>query len=151
MGWTNALSNEGGSAGKWVFPEWDNRLPESVQRKWDYMGSFIPFRSSLNEKIDLNLFIIFFVTAPEYALDEQLSTSSDLYSLGCVIYAVHLGGRPPFQNKNSLSTLRTNMDRLQRREMGNPVAWNRLGNDLKGPFLLSFLFCIRSEANFAVF
>lgn len=27
--------------------------------------------------------------APEYALNEQITTSSDLYSLGCIIYAVH--------------------------------------------------------------
>jgi len=27
--------------------------------------------------------------APEYTLHEQIVTASDMYSLGCVIYAVH--------------------------------------------------------------
>ncbi|CED82285.1 kinase-like protein [Phaffia rhodozyma] len=106
LGLTTTLSDEGGSGGRWVFPEWDSRMPESLQRKWDYM-------------------------APEYALDEQLCTSSDLYSLGCVIYAVHLGGRPPFQNRNALTNLRQNVNQLGRGAIGNPAAWGRLSNDLK--------------------
>ncbi|KAG5651283.1 hypothetical protein H0H81_009226 [Sphagnurus paluster] len=47
-------------------------------------------------------------TAPEYALDEELFTASDMYSLGCVIYAVHCKGTPPFKNHGSLSGLREN-------------------------------------------
>jgi SCY1-like protein 2 len=70
--------------------------------------------------------------APEYAIDEQVTTSSDLYALGCVIYAVHLGGRPPFQNHNSLSTLRQNAERVSRGDIGSSAAMGRLGNDLRG-------------------
>ena len=44
--------------------------------------------------------------APEYALDELLLTASDMYSLGCLIYAVHCKGKPPFQNHGSLGGLR---------------------------------------------
>ena len=94
------------STDRWSFPEWDSRMPESVQRKFDYMD-------------------------PEYALDERLTTASDLYALGCVLYAVHLGGRPPFQNHNSLSTLRQNADRLARGDIGSSTAMAKLGNDLR--------------------
>ena len=45
-------------------------------------------------------------TAPEYALDETLNTASDLYSLGCLIYAVHCKGDPPFKTHGSLGGLR---------------------------------------------
>lgn len=44
--------------------------------------------------------------APEYALDEALNTASDLYSLGCLIYAVHCKGDPPFKTHGSLGGLR---------------------------------------------
>ncbi|KIM49037.1 hypothetical protein M413DRAFT_6260 [Hebeloma cylindrosporum] len=46
--------------------------------------------------------------APEYALDEQLVTASDMYSLGCLVYAVHCKGDPPFKNHGSLGGLRDN-------------------------------------------
>jgi SCY1-like protein 2 len=71
--------------------------------------------------------------SPEFALDELITASSDLYALGCVIYAVHLGGRPPFQNHNSLQTLRKNADRLARGEIGTASAVAKLGGDLRGP------------------
>jgi SCY1-like protein 2 len=48
------------------------------------------------------------ITAPEYALDEKLITASDMYSLGCVIYAVHCKGSAPFKNHGSLGGLREN-------------------------------------------
>jgi len=44
--------------------------------------------------------------APEYALDEVLVTASDMYSLGCLIYAVHCKGTPPFKTHGSLGGLR---------------------------------------------
>lgn len=44
--------------------------------------------------------------APEYALDEALNTASDLYSLGCLIYAVHCKGDPPFKTHGSLGGIR---------------------------------------------
>ena len=44
--------------------------------------------------------------APEYALDETLNTASDLYSLGCLIFAVHCKGDPPFKTHGSLGGLR---------------------------------------------
>ncbi|GJJ12295.1 hypothetical protein Clacol_006536 [Clathrus columnatus] len=72
-----------GSPSKWEFPAYDARLMSHVQRSFDYM-------------------------APEYALDEQLTPASDMYSLGCVIYAVHNKGRPPSLNQNSLGRLRDN-------------------------------------------
>lgn len=64
-------------------------------------------------------------TAPEYALDEVLDPASDMYSLGCLIYAVHCKGNPPFKNHGSLSSLRVNA--------GKPLTgMERLEQDLRG-------------------
>jgi len=65
--------------------------------------------------------------APEYALDEQLVTASDMYSLGCVLYAVHCKGSPPFKNHGSLGGLRDNA--------GKAIpGMDRLDNDLQGNY-----------------
>lgn len=56
---------------------------------------------------------LFAAIAPEYALDEQISPASDLYSLGCVIYAVHAHGDPPLRNRGNLGTMRSNVGRLE--------------------------------------
>lgn len=64
-------------------------------------------------------------TAPEYALDEVLITASDMYSLGCLIYAVHCKGTPPFRNHGSLGGVRDNA--------GRPVPdIGQLDTDLQG-------------------
>lgn len=64
-------------------------------------------------------------SAPEYALDEVLDTASDMYSLGCLIYAVHCKGNPPFQTHDSLGGLRENV--------GRPLTgMERLDSDLQG-------------------
>nr|GAT54100.1 kinase-like protein [Mycena chlorophos] len=81
LGLTIPLMAPGGGPTRWEFPTFDGHVPSYVQRSFDYM-------------------------APEYALDEQLVTASDMYSLGCLIYAVHSKGRPPFRNHGSLSGLR---------------------------------------------
>lgn len=62
--------------------------------------------------------------APEYALDEVLDPASDMYSLGCLMYAVHCKGNPPFKNHGSLGSLRENA--------GKPlVGMERLDQDLR--------------------
>ena len=64
-------------------------------------------------------------TAPEYALDEVLSTASDMYSLGCLIHAVHLKGEPPFKNFDNLGSVREHA--------GRPLSGiSRLDRDLQG-------------------
>ncbi|KAF8184949.1 kinase-like protein [Mycena galopus ATCC 62051] len=73
----------GGGPTRWEFPTFDGHVPAYIQRSFDYM-------------------------APEYALDEQLVTASDMYSLGCLIYAVHSKGNTPFKNHGSLGGLREN-------------------------------------------
>lgn len=50
--------------------------------------------------------------APEFALDESIEVSSDMFSLGCLIYAVHNKGVPPFQNRQNLHTYRKNVEKL---------------------------------------
>ncbi|KAG6849335.1 hypothetical protein H0H93_009301 [Arthromyces matolae] len=83
LGLTIPLIAPGGNPSRWEFPTFDARVPAYIQRSFDYM-------------------------APEYALDEQLLTASDMYGLGCVIYAVHCKGKPPFRNHGSLGGLRDN-------------------------------------------
>ncbi|KAL1669341.1 kinase-like domain-containing protein [Schizophyllum commune] len=83
LGLTIPLLNSDGQPTRWEFPTFDGRVPAYIQRSFDYM-------------------------APEYALDEQLLTASDMYSLGCLLYAVHCKGSPPFKTRGSLSGLRDN-------------------------------------------
>jgi hypothetical protein len=79
-------------------------------------------------RASLAVILIHFLTgriAPEYALDEALVTASDMYSLGCLIYAVHCKGNPPFKNHGSLGGLRENAGR-------SPPGMERLDSDLQG-------------------
>ncbi|XAO23468.1 hypothetical protein I312_102246 [Cryptococcus bacillisporus CA1280] len=104
---TTSLTQPDGSATKYVYPEVDARLPPQVQWKLDYL-------------------------APEYALDSTLSTSNDLYSLGCILYAVHMGGKPPFSNRGSMQNLRDNAEgKLLRRAWASGPRWERCSSELK--------------------
>ncbi|KAK8865734.1 hypothetical protein IAR55_000880 [Kwoniella newhampshirensis] len=104
---TTPLNQPDGSPTKYVFPETDQRLPPQVQWKLDYL-------------------------APEYALDSTLTPSSDLYSLGCLLYAVHMGGKPPFQNRGSMQSLRDNAEgSLIRREWMSGSKWEQCSPELK--------------------
>ncbi|KAG8968943.1 hypothetical protein FRC03_005488 [Tulasnella sp. 419] len=88
LGLAIPLLGPDGNPTRWEFPTFDSRSPSYTQRSFDYI-------------------------APEYALDEQISISSDFYSLGCVIYAVHAKGLPPFRNRGNLGTMRSNVGRLE--------------------------------------
>lgn len=94
-----------GGAGKtpWSFPDYDPSLPPAMSRNFDYL-------------------------APEYALDEKLEPANDMYSLGCVVYAVHNKGSPPFRNRNSLPNLRGHADQLST-QIGSQ-SWSRMGKDV---------------------
>lgn len=70
--------------------------------------------------------------APEYVLDEVLTTASDMYSLGCLIHAVHLKGEPPFKNFGNLGSVREHAGR----SLSGIV---RLDKDLQGEALLLIL------------
>ncbi|WWC68467.1 uncharacterized protein I206_102395 [Kwoniella pini CBS 10737] len=101
------LTQPDGTPTKYVYPEVDARLPPQVQWKLDYL-------------------------APEYALDSQLTPSSDLYSLGCLLYAVHMGGKPPFQNRGSMQILRDNIEgSLIRKDWMSGSKWERCSPELK--------------------
>lgn len=93
----------GGGKTPWTFPDYDPSLPPAMSRNFDYM-------------------------APEYALDEKLGPENDMYSLGCVVYAVHNKGSPPFRNRNSLPNLRGNADQLAT-TIGSQ-SWSRMGSDV---------------------
>jgi hypothetical protein len=76
----------------------------------------------------------FTATAPEYALDEVLNTASDMYSLGCVMYSVHLKGEPPFKNFGNLGSVREHA--------GKPLpGMTRLDRDLQGMSRFYFSAC----------
>ncbi|PWO01388.1 hypothetical protein FA09DRAFT_327316 [Tilletiopsis washingtonensis] len=66
--------------------------------------------------------------APEYALDERLEPANDMYSLGCLVFAIHSRGSPPFRNRNAITNIRANAEELGTK-LGDP-AWARLGKDV---------------------
>lgn len=41
LNFTLSLGVDGQGASRWEFPEWESRLPEGVQRNWDYMGDYL--------------------------------------------------------------------------------------------------------------
>ncbi|PSR71142.1 hypothetical protein PHLCEN_2v12988 [Hermanssonia centrifuga] len=99
LGLTIPLTGPDGHPSRWEFPTFDGRVPPYTQRSFDYI-------------------------APEYALDEVLDPASDMYSLGCLMYAVHCKGVPPFKNHGSLGGVRDNA--------GKPlVGMDRLDPDLR--------------------
>lgn len=99
LGLTIPLNRPDGQPSRWEFPTFDGRVPAYTQRSFDYI-------------------------APEYALDEVLDPASDMYSLGCLMYAVHCKGNPPFKNHGSLGAVRENA--------GKPLAGlDRLEPDLR--------------------
>ncbi|KIY43669.1 kinase-like protein [Fistulina hepatica ATCC 64428] len=99
LGLTIPLISPGGQPTRWEFPTYDSRAPSYIQRSFDYM-------------------------APEYALDEQLVTGSDMYSLGCLIYAVHCKGNSPLKTHGNLASLRESAGRP-------PPGMDRLDRDLQ--------------------
>jgi len=120
LGLTIPLMRPDGQQTGWEFPTFDGRVMPYIQRSFDYMG--MGFLLALHEsfgEVTMNR------VAPEYALDETLNTASDLYSLGCLIYAVHCKGDPPFKTHGSLGGLRD--------AAGRPLAGiSGLDRDLQG-------------------
>jgi len=49
--------------------------------------------------------------APEYKPDGVVSAANDMYSLGCLIYAVNSKGSPPHKNHGNMNTLRENANK----------------------------------------
>jgi SCY1-like protein 2 len=108
FGLSTYLKQPDGQDTKWLFPEYDHRLPDSVQRNFDYL-------------------------APEYCLDEHLSTSNDMYSLGCILHSIHTRSGPPFQNHHSLDRIRKNVENLGVLR----AAWSRVPDDVQGKDLIN--------------
>lgn len=103
FGFLTPLKLPDGSPTPYSHPDYDPSLPPSLSVNFDYL-------------------------APEYALDEKREPSNDMYALGCVVYAVHSKGEPPFRNRNSIANLRSNADSLS--TMPNGPEWRRLGNNV---------------------
>ncbi|KAE8251645.1 hypothetical protein A4X13_0g3908 [Tilletia indica] len=87
----------------WTYPSIDHALPPALSRNFDFL-------------------------APEYALDEKLIPANDMFALGCILYAVHSKGVPPFRNRSSLNMLKENADRLG--SLVNSAGWARLPADV---------------------
>lgn len=83
--------------------QYDSRMPSYVQRSFDYLGA--------RRRVPLWLHRLTRSAAPEYNPDSPVSTASDMWTLGCLIYAVHNKGLPPFRNHGSLTTLRDNANK----------------------------------------
>jgi SCY1-like protein 2 len=98
------LTQTDGQPARWQFPEQDSRLANAAQLNLDYL-------------------------APEYAVDEQApSPANDLYSLGCIVYAIHSHAGPPFRNHGELQQLRSNVDNLGVLR----AQWSRLPEEVQG-------------------
>jgi SCY1-like protein 2 len=50
--------------------------------------------------------------APEYVLTMTCSTSSDMYSLGILMYAIFNKGKPLFDCRNQMSTYKKNVEEV---------------------------------------
>ncbi|CEH15807.1 other scy1 protein kinase [Ceraceosorus bombacis] len=68
--------------------------------------------------------------APEYALDDKLDSGNDMYSLGCVVYAIHNRGDPPFRNRNAVANIRSNADLLG--SIIGSASWAKMSKDVLG-------------------
>ncbi|CAO1632953.1 unnamed protein product [Sympodiomycopsis kandeliae] len=103
FGFLTPLKQPDGTPTPHRHPDYDPSLPPSFSVNFDYL-------------------------APEYALDEKREPANDLYSLGCIVYAVHSRGDSPFRNRNSIVNLRSNAETLS--TIQGSSNWSRLGNDV---------------------
>ncbi|CAO1613037.1 unnamed protein product [Parajaminaea phylloscopi] len=101
FGFLTPLKQPDGTSTPFRHPDYDPSLPPSLSVNFDFL-------------------------APEYALDEQRVPANDIYSLGCIIHAVHSRGDPPFRNRNSVANLRSNADLLATMH----DRWRRMGGDI---------------------
>lgn len=57
--------------------------------------------------------------------------SNDMYSLGCILHAIHTHSGPPFSNRNSLQNLRTNIEEGLGSSHLVAAQWRRLPQDVQ--------------------
>lgn len=98
-----SLTAPDGTPTPFTHPDYDPSLPPALSRNFDYLD-------------------------PVYALDESRLTANDMYSLGCLVYAAHSKGSPPFRNRNSLVNLRQSADQLS--TITSSSSWSRMGKDV---------------------
>ncbi|ELU10963.1 hypothetical protein CAPTEDRAFT_109432 [Capitella teleta] len=84
-----ANSNPADQAPYFTFREWRANAPVLSQPKLDYL-------------------------APEYALTQSCDTSSDMYSLGVLLYAIFNNGKPIFQCQDQWGAFEKNISELKR-------------------------------------
>lgn len=91
-----------GTPTPYEYPDYDPTLPPALSRDFNYL-------------------------APEFALDQKLEPANDMFALGCLIFAAHSKGEPPFRNRNSLQNVRQNAEQLG--TITGSANWTRLGRD----------------------
>lgn len=71
------------------------------------------------------------LTAPEYILDEAPpSPANDMYTLGTLLHSLSTHSGPPFSNRNSLQTARTNIEEgLSHNLLAS--SWRKLPSDVQ--------------------
>lgn len=78
------------------------------------------------------------VVAPEYVLDGEVSESNDIFSLGCLAYAIHNKGVALLQTFNNLRTYERKIQSL------STTSFNKMPVHLQGNShhdYISFEFC----------
>lgn len=110
FGLSTYLFDSTGAPARWEFPSYDHSMTSSCQRDYDYI-------------------------APEYILDESApAPSNDLYSLGCILHAIHTKSGPPFSNHNSLQRARTNIEEGLAGSSGGSLLksnWRKLSSEIQ--------------------
>ncbi|KAI8851592.1 kinase-like domain-containing protein [Chytridium lagenaria] len=86
-----------------------------------YVGDYPPFCSPSMDYL-----------APEVILDDRYGLNSDLWSLGCLIYAVFNSGSPPFVTNNNTYTFKQKATRIDLIEFDRPTIPIRLRDSLRG-------------------
>ncbi|KAJ3100934.1 hypothetical protein HDU97_001818 [Phlyctochytrium planicorne] len=69
--------------------------------------------------------------APEAVLDEKYGVHSDLWSFGCLIYAVFNNGSPPFVTNNNAYNYKNKVSRLDQIDFDRPNIPPRLRHSLR--------------------
>ena len=88
------------------YPDFDPSYPSYAQPALDYLGAFVVVRDvaagcpahpsrPFGHPDDC--------TAPEYIVEKRCDVGSDMWSFGCLMYALYNGGRSPIQAHDTLA------------------------------------------------
>lgn len=98
--------------------EYNDYLPEPCQINLDYAGKWV-----MDHARQVNWQHII---APEYVLDGEVSEANDIFSLGCLAYAIHNKGVALLQTFNNLRTYERKIQSL------STTSFNKMPVHLQG-------------------